>query len=109
MKQLIKLVFAVSLFVVSVGVIAAGNIEAGKEKSASCVACHGKAGISASPLYPIIAGQHEDYLVRVLHAYKSGARTNLMMKGMVGGLSDEDIADLAAYFSVQTSLKTLKK
>jgi cytochrome c553 len=64
-----------------------------------CGACHGAAGISAIPTYPNLAGQKEAYLVIQLKAFKSGARNNAVMKGMVASLSDTDMADLAAYYA----------
>jgi cytochrome c553 len=109
MKQLIKIVFAASALLVSASVIAGGNIEAGKEKSTACAACHGPVGVSASPMFPTIAGQHADYMVVALQAYKSGERNNPIMQGTVAALSDEDIENLAAYFASQEGLKTLKK
>lgn len=78
-----------------------GNAAAGKTKSASCAACHGPDGNGNIPLYPRLAGQHEDYLHKVLQDYQSGARKNVVMKGMATPLSAQDIADLAAYFASQ--------
>jgi cytochrome c553 len=95
--------------VASASVIAGGNIEAGKEKSTACIACHGADGVSASPMFPTIAGQHADYMVYALQAYKSGARKNPIMQGTAAALSDEDIVNLAAYYASQAGLKTLKK
>ncbi len=108
MKQLIKLVIALGLLI-SISAFAGGNIEAGKEKSTACAACHGAEGVSASPMFPTIAGQHADYLVHALKSYKNKTRNNPIMQGSVAALSDEDIADLAAYFASQAGLKTLKK
>ncbi|MBL8260629.1 MAG: cytochrome c [Candidatus Competibacteraceae bacterium] len=78
-----------------------GNIGAGKKKSVACVACHGPDGNGPIPLYPRLAGQHEDYLVKVLQDYKSGKRNNAVMKGIVLPLTEQDIVDLAAYFASQ--------
>ena len=78
-----------------------GNTEAGKEKAASCTACHGEAGDSADPNFPRLAGQYESYLVKALQDYKSGARNNPMMTGMASGLSEEDILDISAYYASQ--------
>ena len=78
-----------------------GNAAAGKTKSASCAACHGPDGNGNIPLYPRLAGQHEDYLHKVLQDYQSGARKNVVMKGMATPLSAQDIADLTAYFASQ--------
>lgn len=78
-----------------------GNVAAGKTKSATCAACHGPDGNGNIPLYPRLAGQYEDYLLKALHDYQSGARQNAVMKGMATPLSAQDIADLAAYFASQ--------
>ncbi|ORU94538.1 MAG: cytochrome C [Cycloclasticus sp. symbiont of Bathymodiolus heckerae] len=103
------MIFAVALVAASASVLASGDIDAGKEKSTSCAACHGADGVSASPMFPTLAGQHADYMVHALNGYKAGKRSNPIMQGAAASLSDEDIADLAAYFASQTGLKTLKK
>ena len=76
-----------------------GDANAGRSVAAACAACHGKAGISVSPIWPNLAGQHNDYLVNSLTAFKSGVRKNDTMSGMAAGLSDSDIRNVAAYFS----------
>lgn len=78
-----------------------GDAASGKKKSVSCAACHGPDGNGPIALYPRLAGQYEDYLQKALEDYKSGKRTNPVMKGMVIPLSEQDIADLAAYFASQ--------
>ena len=109
MKLLIKTMMAFG-FVIAVSTVHAGaNIEAGKEKSMACAACHGAEGVSASPMFPTLAGQHADYIVHALKGYKTGARNNPIMQGSVAGLSEQDMIDLAAYFASQTGLKTLKR
>ena len=85
---------------------AAGDIAAGKEKSALCVSCHGADGNSTDPQFPRLAGQHANYLERALLDYRSGARKNPIMAGFAGGLTDDDIANLAAYYSSQTGVVT---
>jgi len=82
---------------------AAGTKEAGQAKSTPCIACHGIDGNSANPEWPSIAGQHETYLVRHLTAFRDGVRQNPLMTPMAVGLSDQDIADLAAWYSSQTA------
>lgn len=83
---------------------AAGDASAGEEKAQTCAACHGAQGNSTQvPSYPILAGQYEDYLVQALKAYRSGARQNAIMQGFATQLSDQDIADLAAWFASQDS------
>jgi cytochrome c553 len=77
----------------------AADTQAGKEKAAKCASCHGKDGISNSPLIPNLAGQKEAYLVKALEAYKEGQRSNAMMRSVTASLNEEDMADLAAYYS----------
>ena len=89
---------ALSLLAVT-GNVSAGDAAAGKAKSAVCAGCHGAAGISVIPNYPNLAGQKEAYLVKAMKDYKSGARSDPTMKAMATPLSDDDIANLAAYFS----------
>ena len=81
--------------------MAEGNAEAGQAKSTPCIACHGADGNSSNPAWPSLAGQHAQYIVTQLQAFKSGARKDPLMSPMAAGLSDSDIADLAAYFSTQ--------
>lgn len=78
---------------------AAGNADAGKSKTGMCSACHGAAGISAIPTYPNLAGQKAAYIVKQLKDFKSGARKDATMPAMVAGLSEQDMADIAAYYS----------
>jgi len=87
----------------------AGDTLKGKEKSTVCAACHGADGNSASPDFPKLAGQHEDYIVRALTDYKAGKRKNPIMMGMAAPLSKDDVADLAAYFSAQKGLVIVKR
>ena len=81
---------------------AAGNAEAGKTKSAACGACHGADGNSSLAMNPKLAGQHAKYLVKQLADFKSGKRNSPIMAGQAGSLTDEDRADIAAWFSSQT-------
>ena len=85
----------------------AGDIEAGKTKVAElCAACHGPDGNKPlMPDYPILAGQHADYLAATLKQYKNGKRANPIMMGMAAMLSDEDILNVAAYFAAQKGLE----
>lgn len=79
----------------------AGDVAAGKAKSAVCQGCHGANGNSLVPMYPKLAGQHEQYLVKALTAYKNGNRKDPTMSGMAAPLSEGDIENLAAYFAAQ--------
>lgn len=83
---------------------AAGSAAAGKEKAAPCMACHGLDGKGTAPIYPNLAGQQPAYLEGALHAYKNGDRSAGqagIMNAYTSDLSDQDIADLAAYYSAQ--------
>ncbi len=80
---------------------AEGNAEAGKARSVTCAACHGPDGNSMNPQWPSLAGQNASYLERQLKAFKSNARQNPLMGPQAMALSDQDIADLAAYYSSQ--------
>lgn len=75
----------------------------GKTKALPCAACHGIDGNSTlNPEWPNLAGQHANYTVSQLQAFKSGARTDPLMSGMAAPLSEQDMADIAAYFSGQS-------
>jgi cytochrome c553 len=77
---------------------AAGDAKAGRAKAAQCQACHGLDGMSKLPEAPNLAGQTEEYLVKSLNDFRSGARQNELMSVVAKGLSDADIANLAAYY-----------
>ncbi len=76
------------------------------EKLATCAACHSGNGLSVSPEWPNLAGQHESYLRHALNQYKSGSRVNAVMAGIIVTLTDEDIRELAEYFSERDGLFT---
>jgi cytochrome c553 len=78
-----------------------GSVEAGREKSITCAACHGVDGNSVTPEWPSLAGQHPGYTFNQLQAYKNGERLDPGMVGFANTLSDQDMRDLAAYYSVQ--------
>jgi cytochrome c553 len=86
----------------------AGDYEAGKKKAeAVCAACHGADGTKPlTPETPILAGQHADYLVHSLEAYKKGTRQNPLMSPMAQPLTEEEIHAVALYFSQQKRLET---
>ena len=93
------ILFATALLTLSATSMAAGDAAAGKTKAAMCAACHGANGISAADIWPNLAGQKAGYLVKQIKAFKSGERKDPSMAPMVANLSDQDIEDLAAYFS----------
>lgn len=105
MKKLFALLALAGIanFAVAAGVV--GNAEAAKNKVAMCVGCHGIPGYKATfpEVYqvPMIGGQTAQYIVAALNAYKKGERKHPSMRGIAGALSDQDIADLAAYYSQQ--------
>ncbi|WP_442111215.1 c-type cytochrome [Pseudomonas sp. NUPR-001] len=78
-----------------------GDAAAGQAKTAVCGACHNPDGNSLAPNFPKLAGQGEKYLEKQLHDIKSGKRTVLEMTGMLANFNDQDMADIAAYFSSQ--------
>jgi len=102
MKQLLQFAIGLSLLA-SLPAFAIGDADAGQAKSAVCAACHGADGNSVVPNWPKLAGQHAEYLQRQIGLIKGGERPVPEMAGIVAGLSDQDIEDLAAYFSSQTT------
>ena len=87
--------------------MAKGDPVAGKAKTTTCQACHGLDGKSIAPDYPNLAGQYPSYMEKSLRDYRDGRRTNAIMAPMAAGLSDQDIADLAAWYGKQDGLKDL--
>ena len=85
------------------GVAVAGDAAAGKTKSLACGGCHGMDGNSPLPAYPKLAGQNEAYITKQVKDFKANStRQNPIMFGMVAALSDEDAADIGAYFQSQS-------
>jgi cytochrome c553 len=82
-------------------VYAAGDAAAGKEKSTACGACHGADGNSAVGSFPKLAGQNVAYLINQMNAIKSGARSVPEMAGQLDTKNEQDIEDLAAFFSAK--------
>lgn len=80
-----------------------GDAAAGKARSQLCAGCHGATGVSVGDMFPNLAGQRYTYLVKQLKAFRSGTRQDPLMGPIAGPLSDQDIENLAAYFSQQTS------
>ena len=82
--------------------LAAGDVAAGQAKAGVCAACHGADGIAVIPGYPTLKGQNEQYIASSIKAYKAGQRTGGLapvMQAQANLLSDEDIANLAAYYA----------
>lgn len=107
MKKFIMTVL-LGLIAVATANAAEGNAEAGKSKTAMCAACHGADGNSLVPMYPKLAGQSASYLVKQLTEFKLGmtsagkaGRVDPVMGGMAMALSDQDMADVAAFYASQ--------
>lgn len=81
---------------------ATGDAAKGKEKSATCAACHGADGNSGNPLWPKLAGQHASYIEKQLMDFHDKKRNNPTMSPMAAPLSPQDMKDLAAYYAGQT-------
>jgi cytochrome c553 len=96
MKQSILFVL---LLLISTNIQAAADAVAGKNKSAVCATCHGADGNSINPVWPSLAGQNQGYLAKQLKDYRDGNRKNMTMSSMAAALTDQDIADLAAYYT----------
>lgn len=100
-KKTLALSIALLLSSASTSLLAEGKASAGKGKATSCAGCHGKKGNSMMPLFPKLAEQHPNYLSKQMIAFKGGSRIDPTMAPMVMGLSDGDIADIAAFYAEQ--------
>jgi cytochrome c553 len=83
----------------TVALISNADAERGRQLAFGCVACHGTAGLSESPAYPRIAGQDARYLYKQLHDFKDKTRNNPQMNGIAASLSEQEMADIAAYYA----------
>ena len=90
------------LFLLSLPVHAQGNADAAKGKVSMCIGCHGipmyKTAFPEVYSVPKIAGQQPEYIVKALQEYRAGERSHPTMRGIAKGLSDQDMADVAAYY-----------
>jgi cytochrome c553 len=101
MKKVVWITFLLLLAMTGM-VQAAGDAAAGKVKSAVCAACHGADGNSgANPLWPKLAQQHSEYIIKQLHDFKANKRSDATMAPMAAPLTEKEMEDLAAYFSTQ--------
>lgn len=101
----------VAAYFASIGgdTVAEGGSEAPPfDKAAACTACHGRNGISVNAEWPTLAGQHEDYLLRALTAYRDGSRKDPVMRAQAAIIAEEDVAKLAKYFASLDGLETTK-
>ena len=93
---------AVAKYLAGEEVVSTGHaVGTAPKATQTCVACHGNDGIGILPEYPNLTGQHADYLEQALKSYRSGTRKNAVMAGMASALTDDDIEELAAYYSRQ--------
>jgi cytochrome c553 len=100
MKRSLLIAGVIALFGVVGTAQAGGDAAAGKAKAGTCAGCHGAKGEgNKAAKNPALAGMKEEQLIQALKDYKSGARANAVMKGMVASLSDQDMANLAAYYA----------
>ena len=102
MKILARIFFA-PLFLFASAALAQ-DMTVANGKIAVCIACHGVTGVSEQPIYPHIAGQHAEYLVKSMTAYRDGTRTDPLMSPMAVGLTDEEIQQLADHYAAQKLL-----
>lgn len=107
MKRFSNLILLILLGGLGFGANAGGDPKAGEAlANKTCQSCHASDGNSTDPQYPRLAGQYADYIEKALTDYKSGARSNPIMAGFSAGLSEQDIKDVAAWFSSQSGLDT---
>jgi cytochrome c553 len=98
MKHMLMIAVASAFLGAALTAQAAGDVAAGKAKAKACAACHGANGEGVKP-NPALAGKSEDDIVQAIKDYKSGKRPNPAMKAMVGSLSDQDSANLGAFYA----------
>ena len=101
----------VAAYLASLGgdtVAAGGGAAPSLDETATCIACHGQNGISLSPTWPTLAGQHQDYLEHALNQYRDGTRKDPVMAPLVAALTDEDVELLARYYSRLDGLETTR-
>lgn len=105
MKKLFALLALAGVANLAAAADVVGNAKAADNKVAMCIGCHGIPGYKATfpEVYsvPMIGGQSAKYIESALRAYQKGDRKNPSMRGIALGLSDQDIADLAAYYAQQ--------
>ena len=101
----------VAAYLASIGgdtVAAGGSENASFDKAQSCSACHGNNGVSVNAMWPTLAGQHEDYLLQTLNAYRDGSRTDAVMAPQAALIAEDDVALLAKYFAGLEGLETTR-
>jgi cytochrome c553 len=101
----------VAAYLASIGgdtVAAGGSKDVSFDKAQACTACHGNNGVSVNAMWPTLAGQHEDYLVRALLGYRNGTRIDPVMSVQAGLIAEGDVEVLAKYFASLEGLETTK-
>ncbi len=98
MPKSLLLLLLVILLPVPGGALASGDVSAGERKAQTCVRCHGTGGISTNPRVPPLAGLPAEHFIEQMYRFRSGERRSTPMRDVTRRLSDEDIADLAAWF-----------
>ena len=96
---MIKVLVFIAFTLVSFTATAEGDVEAGKQKAVICASCHGQQGISLTDIWPNLAGQKQGYLVKQMMDYRAGNRSDPSMDAMMKMLSDDDVKNIAAYYS----------
>ncbi len=96
-----KILILAAVLVLSPYALAGGDPDSGQALSTTCLACHGETGNSLAPTFPNIAGQQETYLLKQLSDIQSGARPVPTMAGLLDNMSEQDLADIAAYYASQ--------
>lgn len=97
-----RTLLAVLIATASLAAEAAGNPEAGRQKAAACMACHGPDGNSPADMWPKLAGQLPEYIVKQLQDFKAGRRQDEQMSPQAANVAEIDMADIAAFFAAQT-------
>ena len=101
----------VAAYLASIGgdtVAAGGSKDVSFDKAQACTACHGNNGISVNAMWPTLAGQHEDYLLRALTGYRDGSRSDPVMSGQAALIAEDDVEVLAKYFASLEGLETTR-
>ncbi len=99
MKSVYKLLLCMIITLTISHYSYAADVIAGKEKAVACAGCHGVNGISRNPMWPNLAGQKTGYLSLQMKNFRDGKRVNSIMNIISKSLTDEDIHNLAAYYS----------
>jgi cytochrome c553 len=103
--RLLRKIFTLMLAIIAIGVVHANDMSTVEQKAATCFGCHGDKGKSLNPQWPSLAGQQSVYLVNQLNAFKAGSRINSIMQAQAANLTEEDINNFGAYFTVQEAPK----